>query len=226
MLTVLLATRNRAKLLGDVLESYGHLQVPSSGWKLVVVDNGSTDDTAKVVASFAGRLPLHLVSEPKLGKNFALNTGLALLEGDLTVFTDDDAFPAPDWLMQLRVAADSHPEYSMFGGAIVPRWEGPPPDWTQWVELGPVYTLTDPSLKEGPIEAALLFGPNMAIRSEVFQLGTRLDPSIGPRGSNYPMGSETELVLRLSRHGHKAWHVHGARVEHFIRQGQLERGVE
>ena len=81
MLTVLFATRNRARILPDVLESFCHLQSPPSGWKLVVVDNGSTDDTPPVIASFANRLPLQYASEPTLGKNFALNTGVALVEG-------------------------------------------------------------------------------------------------------------------------------------------------
>src|SRR6266851_8291804 len=144
MLTVLLATRNRAAILRETLGAYCHLQEPPSGWKLVIVDNGSTDQTATVLASFANRLPLHAVSEPTGGKNSALNTGLGFVEGDLAVFTDDDAFPHPDWLLELRKAAEAQPTYSMFGGAIVPRWASPPPLWVQWVEPGPVYTLTDP----------------------------------------------------------------------------------
>lgn len=223
MLTMLLATRNRSSILREVLESYCRLQQPSGGWKLVVIDNGSTDDTAQIVSSFAGRLPVQYVFEEKAGKNNALNTGLELLEGDLAVFTDDDAFPHPDWLVALRNAADTQLAYSMFGGAIVPRWEAPPPAWIRWVELGPTYTLTDPSLREGPIEPVLVFGPNMAIRTNVLQSGVRFDPSMGPRGSNYPMGSETELVLRLSRQGHRARHVSGAVVEHFICKEQLRK---
>jgi L-malate glycosyltransferase len=221
MLTVLLATRNRAQILSDVLEAYCHLQSPASGWKLVIADNGSTDQTAQVIASFANRLPLHFVCEPKLGKNLALNVGLGLVEGDLIVFTDDDAFPGPDWLVQLRRAADNQPSYSIFGGVVVPRWEIPPPRWIGWVDQGAAYTITDPSLTEGPIDAHHVFGPNMAIRTSVFSPETRFDPSIGPRGPSYPMGSETELVLRLHRQGHKAWHVQGAAVEHFIREEQL-----
>ncbi len=223
MLTVLLATRNRARILREVLCSYCRLLPPSSGWKLVVVDNGSTDETAQVIASFGTRLPLHTQTEPKLGKNYALNTGLGLVEGDLAVFTDDDAFPFVDWLVQLRKAADNQPAYSMFGGTIVPRWEAPPPPWVQWVDQPTVYTLTDPSLKEGPVPPYLIFGPNMAVRNSIFQTGIRLDPSIGPRGRSYPMGSETELVVRLGRQGQKAWHVPGAVVEHFVRKEQLNK---
>jgi len=226
MLTVLFATRNRWSLLGDVLESYCHLQPPSAGWKLVVVDNASSDQTERVLASFADRLPLQSVIETRLGKNHALNTGLQLVEGDLTVLTDDDVFPRVDWLVQLRHAADTYPEYSIFGGAIVPRWEVCPPNWTEWLDLGPIFTITPPSMPDGELagpRVTMVQGPNMAIRSSVFRSGVRFDPSIGPCGSSYPMGSETEILLRLSRQGHRAWHVRGAVVEHFVRSEQLTK---
>jgi glycosyltransferase involved in cell wall biosynthesis len=223
MLTVLLATRNRAWILQVVLQAFCRLEQPAGGWKLVVVDNGSTDQTGDVLGSFANRLPLHGAFEPAAGKNLALNTGLALLEGDLTVLTDDDVFPDANWLVELRRAADAQPTYSMFGGAIVPRWEVPPPHWMQWTETAPVYTLTDPSWKAGPFASSLVFGPNMALRTSIFRSGTRFDPSIGPRDTSYPMGSETELLQRLERQGHTAWHVPSAIVEHFIRAEQLTK---
>ena len=226
MLTVLLATRNRARILRDVLESYCRLEPPPSGWKLVIVDNGSTDQTPQVLASFANRLPLHAVCEPKLGKNNALNSGIPLLEGDLTVLTDDDVFPHADWLVQLRNAADSQPAYSIFGGPVVPRWEVPPPPWIGWVPIDPSFGVNERSMKDGPMPPSWLhniIGPNMAIRSGVFQLGTCFDSSIGPRGSSYPMGSERELLLRLSEQGHKAWYVLGAVVEHLVREEQLDK---
>jgi glycosyltransferase involved in cell wall biosynthesis len=226
MLTVLLATRNRARILSEVLESFCLLQAPASGWKLVIVDNGSTDHTPTVVTSFVGRLPLHFVVEPTLGKNVALNTGLELLEGDLTVLTDDDVFPRSDWLVQLRRVADAQSAYSIFGGVIVPRWEVSPPRWVEWLDLGPIFTVTSPSMKEGELPPQLVTwvqGPNMAIRSDIFRAGTRFDTTIGPRGTNYAMGSESELLLRLSKQGHQAWHVQSAIVEHFVRKEQLEK---
>jgi glycosyltransferase involved in cell wall biosynthesis len=223
MLTVLLATRNRAAIIEETLKAFCRLHQPSSGWKLIVADNGSTDQTPTVLASFAHRLPLCVVSEPTAGKNAALNAGLDLLEGDLTVLTDDDIFPHADWLIELRNAANTQPNYSMFSGRIVPRWEVDPPAWVQWVEKGPVYTLTDPSIKEGQISASSVYGPNMAIRTALFQSGIRFDPSIGPRNSSYAMGSETELTMRLERHGHKAWHVPSAVVEHLVRDYQMRK---
>ena len=74
-----------------------------------------------------------------------------------------------------------------------------------------------------PAHVTLVQGPNMAIRASIFQSGTRFNTSIGPSGSNYPMGSETELILRLHRQGHRAWHVNRAVVEHLVRQEQLNK---
>ena len=45
-LTVLLATRNRQHLLARVLEGYRRASVPPVRWKLLIVDNGSTDENA------------------------------------------------------------------------------------------------------------------------------------------------------------------------------------
>lgn len=223
MLTVLLPTRNGSRSLPTVLETFTRLHVPSSGWKLVVVDNGSTDRTREIVTSFRASLPLTYVFEERPGKNVALNAGLEHLEGDLAVFTDDDVFPHPDWLIRLRAVADAHLAYSMFGGVVRPRWQVTPPHWMRWVDTAVVFAITDPQMIEGPTDPQLLFGPNMAIRAEVFKGGIRFNTSIGPRGHNYPMGSETELVLRLVREGHKAWHVRDAVVEHFIREDQMNK---
>jgi L-malate glycosyltransferase len=223
MLTVLMATRNGARTLKGVLDALARQYHPSSGWKLVIVDNGSTDQTREIIESFQTILPLTYVFEERLGKNAALNTGLAHLVGDLAVFMDDDAFPHPDWLVRLRDAANDHPSFMMLGGVILPRWEVAPPPWVAWLPPAPVFSLTDPQLKEGPIDPGFVYGPNMAIRAQLFNSGLRFDTSIGPRGPEYPMGGESELLQRLKRQRHKAWHVQGAVVEHFIRDYQLQK---
>lgn len=224
MLTVLIATYNGAKTLPEVLNAYCQLPTPAGGWKLVIVDNGSTDTTKEIIHSFADRLPLTYLFESSKGKNAALNAGLASVEGDLVVLTDDDTLPRADWLMEIRRAADSHPSFSMFGGTVVPHWEIRPEEWIPaWVPLAPVFTITDPSWKEGPISPNLVFGTNMAIRAEIFEAGYRFDVGVGPRGHNYAMGSETELTLRLAKAGFKAWHCKQAVVEHIIRKFQMKR---
>src|SRR5579863_1939593 len=111
VLTVALSTKNRSSILRGALESFCRLQAPAAGWKLIVVDNGSTDETSQVIASFENRLPLEGIREPRPGKSAALNVAIGHTEGDLTILTDDDVFPRQDWLVQMRKAADEHPEF-------------------------------------------------------------------------------------------------------------------
>ncbi len=225
MLTVLLASRNGANTLPKVLNAFCQLRTPAGGWKLVIVDNGSTDPTKDIIHSFADRLPVTYLFESAIGKNAALNTGLAHVQGDLVVLTDDDVLPRRDWLIEMRSAADSQPCFSIFGGAVVPHWEIPPNQWIlAWVPLDVVFSITDPSCEEGPIPPYLVFGPNMAIRAEIFEAGHRFNARIGPRGRSYAMGSETDLTMRLAKAGFKAWHCKQAVVEHIIREFQMDRG--
>jgi glycosyltransferase involved in cell wall biosynthesis len=223
LLTVLIATYNGAKTLPEVLRAYCTLEAPTGGWKLVIVDNGSTDDTKEIIAAFRHRLPLTYLCEPKKGKNAALNTGLSHISGDLVVLTDDDVLPQPDWLRQLRLAANSQPLYAIFGGPILPKWELPAEDWIlTWVPKGPTFTILD-SLKEGPISPRLVFGPNMTVRTDIFQSGYRFDEAIGPKGTNYAMGSEAELLRRLAHARFMAWHCKSAVVQHIIRSFQMNK---
>lgn len=224
MLTVLMATHNGAGTLPDVLETHCQLQPPPGGWKLIIVDNASTDRTKEIVVGFQDRLPLTYLFEPILGKNWAVNAGLAYISGDLVVFTDDNAFPKPDWLVEMRTVADTHPSFSIFGAVVRPRWENSPPEWIlRRVPLGPAYALSSPTEPEGPSAPHHVFGPNMAVRANAFGAGHRFEASVGPCGKNYAMGSESEFARRLHRLGFSVWFSERPIVEHYIRAYQLTR---
>src|SRR6266852_6340317 len=222
MLSVLMATYNGAGTLPEVLTAYCKLKSPDGGWKLLIVDNGSTDSTKEIIACFRSRLPLTYIFEPTLGKSAALNTGLLNVTGDLVVMTDDDALPRPDWLVQMRVAADSQPSFSIFGGAIVPHWEIPPEEWILAWQC-PTLTITDPAWEEGPIVVGRLSGPNMAVRSEVIEAGYRFNTSLGPVGPRYQMGEEADFLQRLGKAGFRAWYCKRAVVAHMILRDQMKK---
>lgn len=229
MLTVLMATRNGASILPAVLDAYCRLAAPAGGWRLLIVDNASTDGTDALIDSYTYRLPLLCLHEPRRGKNFALNHALEIALGqpgateDLFIFTDDDATPARDWLRRWEACGVEHPDYGVFGGAITPDWAVQPPEWvTRLVPLGLTYGLTASSLADGPIFPGLVWGANMAVRRAAFVAGHRFNTSVGPNGGSYAMGSETELTRRLAPAGYRAWFCGGARVAHHIRAHQLQ----
>src|SRR4051794_22196645 len=101
LISILLCTCNRSASLRRTLESLGKVRVPGANAELVVVDNGSTDDTADAVRN-AGlkNMDVRYLLEPGRGKARALNTGLDHVRGDIILFTDDDVLVAQDWVQQ------------------------------------------------------------------------------------------------------------------------------
>src|SRR5512142_3267918 len=90
--SVIIATRNRAKGLARVLESVDVAQQTACiDGEILVVNNGSTDDTATLlerwVAVGTGRVHLQV---PQPGKSRALNHALPVARAPVLAFTDDD----------------------------------------------------------------------------------------------------------------------------------------
>jgi len=222
--SILLATRNRSKQLARTLDALALLRTRDLAWEVVVVDNGSSDDTAATIRAAATSLPLLHLEEPERGKNHAINKGLSAARGELIVFTDDDCLPEPDWLQELVRAARRWPNDNIFGGAVRPRFPAQTPSWLSDPDFRHgrwAFSWYQPRADEGPTSETPL-GPNMMIRASVLR-NTRFDSSIGPSGSSYAMGSEVELLLRLQRSGEPFIYVPSAVVHHVLQKGHLER---
>jgi GT2 family glycosyltransferase len=121
ILSVIVCTRNRAQQLKKCLARLGSLSAPEHvSVEIVVVDNGSDDDTEAVIAAAAraSPLPVRYVCEPCPGIARARNRGLRMARGDLLAFTDDDCLPADDWLNALAAAFHDRPDVDLLGGRV------------------------------------------------------------------------------------------------------------
>src|SRR3954468_18360158 len=123
VVSVVLPTHGRAGYLGVALGSLAaqDLQEP---WELLVVDDGSSDGTAELLAE---RGTPTLRFDPPRGLNAARNAGVRATSGELIAFTDDDVRVPPGWLRALVEGARRHPGADAFGGPIRARLEGPAP---------------------------------------------------------------------------------------------------
>lgn len=220
VLTVLMATKDRAAMLEEALDCYTRMAEPQGGWRLVVVDNGSADTTADVARRFTARLPLTYALEPRPGHLMAVNTGLDYATGDLVLFTDDDIRPPAHWLTSFATTAAAQPEFDLFGGPVRPRWPFEPPSWAVCDRRVRTvcFAETPASRVTGPSDS-WLFGGNLAIRRAVMTPNRRFNTG----WSAGALGWETELVETLFREGHKTWWIGEAAVEHMIRPEQLTR---
>jgi glycosyltransferase involved in cell wall biosynthesis len=108
--TVIVATRDRADFLRDCLAGLVR-QSASGSFDVIVVDNGSSDETQAVIAQAAasshGAVRGLYVAEPNRGK--ARNAGLTAADGRIIIFCDDDTLP-PEHFVEAHLAAHAGAE--------------------------------------------------------------------------------------------------------------------
>jgi glycosyltransferase involved in cell wall biosynthesis len=173
-LSVIICTWNRADLLRQTLAILAtQTGVDPGSIEVLVVDNNSSDGTAQVVHDAAanwrlGRL--RYVSEPRQGKQFALNRGIEAAVADLLVFTDDDVIAPPDWLAQILLAFRD-PAVELLGGKTLVVWpDSRPPAWyhPQMLAVVAGVDIGDRRLRPPPADYAPS-GSNVAARRRVFE---------------------------------------------------------
>ena len=116
--SIVVPVRNGAATIARCIESLRALDYPEAQRQIVVVDNASTDDTARILASFSSSVRIE--REPRRGPGAARNRGLACAEGDVVAFTDADCVVDAQWLRRLVVPL-SDPGVGIAGGAITSR---------------------------------------------------------------------------------------------------------
>jgi glycosyltransferase involved in cell wall biosynthesis len=193
---------------------------PGLSWEVIVVDNGSTDDTPAVVASFAETLPIRRVREPLPGLSHARNRGVAEASGALIVWTDDDVTVHRRWLTAYLDAATQFPDAGFFGGNITPVLEEP---------VSALFARNFDSVVLGPLMARRIFpepsamidlatmpyGANFAVRGAL-QKRYRFDPHLGVSPLQKRNAEETNMLLEAIADGITGRTVPQSDVSHFI----------
>lgn len=136
-------------------------------------------------------------SEPR-GSSGARNSGIAIAQGTLIAFLDDDAVAEPDWLERLgRCCQD--PQVLGAGGIVEPLWSNKCPAWFPH-EFYWVVGCTYQKPPDTPTAVRNLFAGCMCLRRKVFEAVGGFRNEIGRVGT-YPMGvEETELCIRAAQH--------------------------
>lgn len=98
LFSVVICTYNRADVVGAAIRSV--LAQSLADFELIVVDDGSADDTPAVLASFDDRR-VRVVRRPNGGLSAARNTGIEAATGRFVIFLDDDDEATGEWLAQL-----------------------------------------------------------------------------------------------------------------------------
>ena len=218
VLSVIVCTRERPARLRRTLETLAGAHPPEVEWELLVVDNGSGDDTARVVRELKGRLPLRTAREQRTGLSHARNRGAGAARGETLIWIDDDVEVPPGWLRAWWHGVRAHPGADFYGADIGVRFEEPPPPWIEagWTRLGSLFAERVAPGAGAPVTRDYLpYGANFAIRADA-QTRHPYDPALGRSGAGVMGGEETAVLEALLAAGAEGRWVAGAGLTHVI----------
>jgi glycosyltransferase involved in cell wall biosynthesis len=199
--SVVVATRDRAASLARLLDALERQTVPRDAFEIVIVDDGSRDQTPALLERHRARADgafTALRHPDSQGPAAARNLGWRSARGRVVAFTDDDCLPAPAWLAEGLAAVDS-------GAAIV---------------MG--RTIAEP----GAPGLGEPFSRAMVVDHEdgryptcnVFYLRSALEEVGGfDESFRYACGEDTDLAWRAKAAGYPSTFAAAAVVEHAVR---------
>lgn len=191
MISVIIPTVNRSSLLARALATIEGQTFPRSAFEVIVVDNGSTDDTQGVVQAFQSRLSnLHYIFDSAPGLHVGRHRGMQAALGNILVFADDDIEALPTWLSSIADSFED-PDVVLVGGKNLPNFETQPPAWIErlWepqdgMRLIGALSIIDLGEEKKEISPYFVFGCNFAVRK-----GVLLDA-----GGFHPDGMPDKLI--------------------------------
>jgi glycosyltransferase involved in cell wall biosynthesis len=219
--TVIISTRNRATILPRLFEALAKQILSSnSQWELILINNGSTDETAGAIneESLRNRLPLVTLFEPLPGKSRALNLAIKHSLGDILVFTDDDVEPEPTWLQSYISASLTYPDINGFAGKVLPKWLGDLPDWLhtegQFALPRGITNTRDFGCEQIMLPVNVIpGGVNTALKKTAVTKNGWFKVELGP-GTNIPFTEDTDYFKRYKKTGGTFLYVPNALLYH------------
>ena len=232
MISVIIPTRNRSKLLSVALQTALNQSLDSELYEIIVVDNGSDDNTRDVVKYYqTENKNITYVLEERPGLHNGRHTGMNTAKYNYLVFADDDIWARSSWLKGI---ADSfnNMDVKMIGGNNLPLFTQQPPAWLQclwsWnMKLGyksiPALSIIEfPYKKVKEISPYNVWGCNFAVSREIVESAGGFHPDGMPKNFIQFRGDgESHISDFVFKNQHKCVFVPEASVYHTVTANRM-----
>lgn len=188
--SVILPTYNRADLISDTIESL--LAQTRPVYEILVVDDGSTDDTTKRLAEFGDKIRYH--RKENGGKAAALNLGMTLIDGDCVWICDDDDLVLPDACARLMHELDEDPELDYCAGLHKDFFVDPETGANVCKEPGYSKVSRPEEVFSDALDGCHIFQPGLIVRRAFYD-------RIGPFDESLKRSQDYHMLLRIARQG-------------------------
>lgn len=233
-LTVVICTYNGAKRLPSVIDCLrNQINTDKIPWEIIVVDNNSTDDTARLVRDYQSNwqetYPLKYCFEPKQGLAFARRKAIEEARGIFLGFLDDDNLPAPNWVEAVDQFLKLHPNVGAYGGQIHGEFEiEPPQGFERIARFLPILERADAicyNSYQYSRKNVLPPGAGIVIRKQAWLECIPSRPLLkGVSGQSLlAKGEDIETLSYLKRAGWEIWHNPEMHITHLIPKSRFEK---
>ncbi len=221
-ITCAICCHNSADRLSRVLKQLAAQQTDFD-WELLVIDNASSDETARIAHEFWTReIPLRVIREPQPGQTNARLRALHEAKGGIVSFLDDDNWPASDFLQRVHNTMSGDPRLGALGGLNTPVSKIALPDW--FMHNASTYAVGPQRELAGEVEH--VFGAGISVRVNAFREMEKkgFQFSLGGRaGTALEASEDYELCLALQLAGWRIFYDPAIRLEHHLPVRRLQR---
>jgi glycosyltransferase involved in cell wall biosynthesis len=225
MLSVIIPTRNRADFLKLTLRSLEFQTLPRDLFEVIVIDNGSTDNTRQVVEAFQQQLRnIRYFYDATPGLHVGRHLGMKMAKSDILVYADDDIEAFPTWLQAIAESFQNQ-DVVLVGGKNLPKFEAEPPEWIKkmWKpdknghRIMCYLSVLDLGNEIKTINPYLVFGCNFSIRKATLLEAGGFHPDAMPQEFiKYRGDGETHVSQYILSSGYKTLYHPNASVYHLV----------
>lgn len=185
--TVLLPTFNRSALLVQTLESlFAQTLAPA---EIIVLDDGSTDDTQERMKAYEGRV--RYIREPNTGKSNKLNAHMALAQHPLIWIMDDDDLAMPQALEAMTALISGKPQIGFAYGHYKRFSVDAEGERRVW-DCGYWRDIDDDGFFQAILEDFFVHHPGLLVRRSAYE-------AVGPFEPRYTRSEDYDMMIRLAR---------------------------
>jgi glycosyltransferase involved in cell wall biosynthesis len=229
-LSVIIPTLNRSGRLRELLQALSRqIDVPFK-WEVLVVDNGSKDETRTVALEKLKSSSLNIIYlyEPTPGLHHSRHCGALAAKGEYLAFLDDDVLPDPRWILALQGLIVRKAQ--AMGGPVLPFYSSPPPAWADsfWMpcSLGkycfPLSVMDLGAKTLIPISPYFIYGCNLFIQKKtLFDLGGFHPDAMPSDQLRFRGDGETGLMMHFENYGLVALYSPQAKIYHIVEPERL-----
>lgn len=225
-ITAIICTYNRVQYLKKAIKSLVGQTLSKDDYEILVIDNGSTDNTREVVLggfSYVQNLLYFYESAPGLSQ--ARNTGWRKARGRYVAYLDDDAIASSQWLEKiLDVFGKTERKIGCVGGKVEPIWEAQRPSWLTDKMIWGISIL---DWSKVPIilgDKEYFIGTNMAFPKDLLEVVGGFKASLGRNGDKLLSNEESLLKQQITERGYDCIYHPEINVWHHIPSFRLNKG--